>query len=53
MIASQDFVKTTFNHFNALCFEGALPVVPIALTKARSFLGKMEYKSRRDFFGII
>ena len=27
--------------------------MPIALTKARSFLGKMEYKSRRDFFGII
>lgn len=53
MIATVQFVRTTFDRFNALCFEGVLPSVPIVLTKAGTFLGKMEYKSRRDFFGII
>lgn len=53
MIASVPFVQKTFDRFNAKCFEGVLPAVPIVLTKAGTFLGKMEYKSRRDFFGII
>lgn len=53
MLATVQFVRTTFDRFNALCFEGVLPAVPIVLTKAGTFLGKMEYKSRRDFFGII
>ncbi|MCQ2185029.1 MAG: SprT-like domain-containing protein [Bacteroidales bacterium] len=53
MIASIPFIQKTFEHFNALCFENALPAVPVVLTKAGTFLGKMEYKSRRDFFGII
>lgn len=53
MIASQAFVRTTFDRFNVLCFGGALPTVPIILTKAGTFLGKMEYKARRNFFGII
>lgn len=53
MIASIPFVQKAFDRFNALCFEGVLPAVPIVLTKAGTFLGKMEYKSRRDFFGII
>lgn len=53
MIASIPFVQKTFDRFNAECFEGVLPAVPIVLTKAGTFLGKMEYKSRRDFFGII
>lgn len=53
MIATVPFVQKTFEHFNALCFESVLPAVPIVLTKAGTFLGKMEYKSRRDFFGIV
>lgn len=53
MTATVPFIQKTFDRFNALCFEGVLPVVPIVLTKARTFLGKMEYKSRRDFFGIV
>ncbi|MCQ2155818.1 MAG: SprT-like domain-containing protein [Bacteroidales bacterium] len=53
MIATVPFIQKTFDRFNVLCFEGALPAVPVVLTRAGSFLGKMEYKSRRDFFGII
>ncbi|MCQ2182540.1 MAG: SprT-like domain-containing protein [Bacteroidales bacterium] len=53
MTATLPFIQETFDHFNDLCFEGELPAVPIVLTKAGTFLGKMEYKSRFGFFGII
>ena len=53
MIATVPFIQDTFDRFNALCFEGVLPAVPVVLTKAGTFLGKMEYKSRRDFFGVV
>lgn len=52
MIATTPFVKKTFDRFNALCFDNALSDVPITLTKAGTFLGKIEYKSRHDLFGI-
>ncbi len=53
MIASIPFVQKTFDRFNTLCFEGVLPTVPVVLTRAGTFLGKMEYKSKRNLFGII
>lgn len=53
MIATLPFVRKTFDHFNALCFEDALPPLPIILTKAGTFLGKVEYKGERGLFGIV
>lgn len=53
MTATVEFVKRSFDYFNELCFEGVLPEVPIVLVKARTFLGKMEYRRKRDFFGNI
>lgn len=53
MVATIPFVQKTFDRFNDLCFEGGLPPVPIVLTKAGSFLGKMEYKVRRGLFGLV
>ena len=53
MIASETFVRKTFARFNKLCFEGTLPAIPIVLTKAGTFLGKMMFKTRRDFFGLV
>lgn len=50
MIATVPFVQKTFDRFNALCFGGALPPVPIVLSRARTFLGRMEFKTRRNFF---
>ncbi len=51
MIATTGFVQKAFDRFNALCFEGSLPAVPIVLTRAGSFLGKMESRTRSDCFG--
>ena len=53
MTATVPFVRKTFDRFNALCFEGVLPAVPIVLTRAGTFLGKMEYKTRRNLFGFV
>lgn len=53
MTASFDFVRDTFDRFNTLCFEGELPAVPIILTKARTFLGKVEYRGERGIFGLV
>ena len=39
--------------FNELCFEGALPEVRIVMTKARTYLGKLTFCTRRGFFGRV
>ena len=51
MIPDLDFIQKTYDKFNALCFEGALPPIPFKLTRARSFLGKVACKVKRGFFG--
>lgn len=51
MVATLPFVQETFDRFNLLCFESVLPPVPVILTKAETFLGKMEYKGKKDFWG--
>lgn len=53
MIATLPFIQKTFDHFNALCFEGSLPPIPFVLTRARTFLGKLEYKGVRGLFGLV
>ena len=45
------YAAERFSHFNALCFDGALPGVPIVLTRATTFLGKVRYKRRKRLFG--
>lgn len=53
MIATVEYVKERYGHFNEVCFDGALPEVPIVLTKAKTFLGKLEYQSVRGMFGRV
>jgi len=53
MKATVSFVQETFDKYNNLCFEGKLPPIPIKLTQARTFLGKVTYSGKRNFFGKI
>lgn len=48
MIATRQFVKDKFFEFNALCFEGALPVVPIRMSRARSYCGMLRSRVLRN-----
>lgn len=53
MKATLEFVQQAFTRFNSLCFEGALPPIPIKLANARTFLGKVTYTGKRNIFGKI
>jgi len=53
MRATVPFIQQAFSKFNALCFGGMLPPIPIKLANARTFLGKVTYVGRRDFFGKV
>jgi len=53
MKATLPFVLETFEKFNALCFEGSLPPIPVKLTAAGTFLGKVTYVGRRNLLGRV
>ena len=47
MRATVDYVKSKFDEYNKLMFEGKLPRPSIMLSSAKTFLGKCEFKKRR------
>lgn len=53
MIATVPYVEERFAHFNELCFGGELPSVVIKLSRARTYLGRMEYRNVRNLFGKV
>ena len=44
MIPTVSYLEERFDTFNAMCFEGALPRIPIKLSKARCFVGRLQYR---------
>ena len=44
-------LEERFDTFNGMCFEGALPRIPIKLSNARSFVGRLQYRPVRDWRG--
>jgi len=53
MKATVEYVQRKFTEFNDLCFGGSLPAVPIRLSNAKTFMGKLAYKRRRTLFGKV
>jgi len=53
MIPSIEYLEERFGTFNELCFEGALPRIPIKLSNARSFVGRLQYRPVRDWRGRV
>lgn len=47
MKPSEAFVEEIFGRFNALCFGGLLPEVPVVMTSVKSYIGMCSYKKRR------
>lgn len=43
------YLEERFDTFNEMCFEGALPRIPIRLSSARSFIGRLQYRPVRDW----
>ena len=50
MVATLPFLESRFEAFNTLCFDGALPPVPIKLSRAVRSLGSCTYKKRKHLF---
>ena len=48
-----EYLEERFDTFNRMCFEGVLPRIPIRLSNARSFVGRLQYRPVRDWLGRI
>ena len=53
MKVTVEYLEERFDTFNAMCFEGALPRIPIRLSNARSFVGRLQFRPVRDWLGRI
>ena len=51
MIATHEYVKDKFGEFNRLIFGGKLPLLPICMSNARTFLGACTFKRKRNWLG--
>ena len=47
------YLEERFDTFNELCFEGALPRIPVKLSGARSFVGRLTWRPVRDWRGRV
>ncbi len=53
MTPSIAFVLDKMAEFNKQYFSGTLPEIPVKLSKAKSYLGKVTYQAKRNIFGKI
>ena len=51
MTPTVPYLEERFDTFNRMCFDGVLPRIPIKLSKARSFVGRLQYRCVRDWRG--
>lgn len=50
MKATIPFIEDSFRKFNERYFENSLPEIPIRLSNAKGFLGKLTYSRKRTFW---
>ena len=48
-----EYIENKFREFNHLVFDDKLPILPIQLSNAKTFLGMLVYKKRRKLFGKL
>ena len=53
MIPTLEYLEERFGTFNELCFGGALPRIPIKVSNARTFVGRLQYRPVRDWRGRV
>ena len=53
MIPTVQYLEERFDTFNRMCFDGALPRIPIKLSRARSVIGRLLYRPVRARRGRI
>ena len=53
MTPTIEYLEERFDTFNRMCFDGALPRIPIKLSRARTFVGRLIYRPVRDWRGRV
>ena len=53
MTPTVEYLEERFDTFNEMCFDGALPRIPVKLSGARSFVGRLTYRPVRDWRGRV
>ena len=53
MTPTVEYLEERFDTFNRMCFDGALPRIPIKLSRARTFVGRLIYRPVRDWRGRV
>lgn len=53
MTPTLEYVQSKIGEYNALVFASCLPPIAVKLSRARTFLGKVEYKRKRGPFGLM
>ena len=53
MTPTVEYLEERFDTFNRMCFDGALPRIPIRLSRARTFVGRLIYRPVRDWRGRV
>lgn len=51
MKVTTNYIEQKFCEFNEMIFGGKLPPLPIKLSSARTFMGKLRYEKKRKFLG--
>ena len=49
MTPTIEYLEERFDTFNVMCFDGALPRIPIKLSRARGFVGRLQYRTVHDW----
>ena len=53
MIPTVEYLEGRFDTFNGMCFESALPRIPIKLSGAHGYVGRLTYRRVRDWRGRV
>ena len=53
MRATKQYVEEKFAYYNKLCFGGKLPAVPVSISRAKCFVGKLKFQARNTFWGKL
>ena len=51
MKPTQDYILEHFDLYNRTMFGGTLPVLPVRLTNARTYMGMLTFRKRVGWFG--
>ena len=53
MTPSVEYVESKIKFFNDLVFGSCLPPIPVKLSRARTYLGRVQYRARRSLSGGV